>query len=469
MNFIVLFFFIQFICFLYDVFSAKPLSKNISLFFVIINTIIYIPVFLSGLLIAVFSTDSGETGWVLPILLFSYLIFPYIVLKSFSVFIKKHKGTFKETPIFTVTEKILFPLVILVLIISISLNPISPKKIDEKISKEHNDASELGSYVESGYLFYSDPSLLAKGEKGLNSVINDKELKFKNGVAKNKYFLTFSEDKKSFTVLVKSFMSKKEGIKMSVDDRNNIHYNKITETFKLYVLPNTMFEHISFQVSGKENNVCSKKDGVIPSSPLKDFTFEETNDGFSIKEYIGKETSVYIPCYINGKPVVEISEYAFNNKGIKSIYISSTIKIIKEMAFANNEIDSVDLYDNLTYIGKEAFMNNKIRTVLIPSSVKEVGDSAFHNNEIEYVFFNNGVEKIADHAFQFNNIQDIVLPHSLKEVGEESFAYNQIKSIYMFENVSSISDKTLFNKDIKAKVKNNNPYYSSKNSFLEGK
>ena len=152
---------------------------------------------------------------------------------------------------------------------------------------------------------------------------------------------------------------------------------------------------------------------VATTHVIKNVKVSGMNQGFryqinngatvTIIEYTGTEDEVTIPAQIEGKPVVEIGNNAFNaRETLSSITIPNTVKSIGYYAFYGCEnlikivipnsvltieynafanctgLESITLSDNLITIGEEAFSNCvSLMSVVVPNSVISMGMGAF--------------------------------------------------------------------------------------------
>ncbi len=136
---------------------------------------------------------------------------------------------------------------------------------------------------------------------------------------------------------------------------------------------------------------------VSPSSP--DFKIKVINDGersIEIINYIGSNSFVSIPSYIDGVAVKEISGDAFkSNKILKNLVIPDSIISIEDYAFAYcSELTDVTIGDNVASIGNYAFYGcKKLISLVIPNSIISVGNKAF-SAETNVIFYADSV--IAD-------------------------------------------------------------------------
>lgn len=132
-----------------------------------------------------------------------------------------------------------------------------------------------------------------------------------------------------------------------------------------------------------------------PGTILKDdvtkaeYKVMETENGVPQVMYMAstdkKQSSVTIPASVKlddiSYNVSAIAKNAFkNNKNIKRIVISKTIKSIGDNAFYGcSKLASVTIGENVETIGKSAFMNCiLLKKIVIPKKVKKIGSKAFY-------------------------------------------------------------------------------------------
>ena len=115
-------------------------------------------------------------------------------------------------------------------------------------------------------------------------------------------------------------------------------------------------------------------------------------------------TEVIIPGRVGGKLVTSIYQYAFNERGITSVFIP----------------------DSVTSIGSRAFAYNNLTSVHIPKSVTTISSEAFLSNKINYLVIEEGVKTIGQAAFKKNNITEAVVPNSVTSLGACTYCDNPI-------------------------------------------
>lgn len=130
--------------------------------------------------------------------------------------------------------------------------------------------------------------------------------------------------------------------------------------------------------------------------------------------------------------ITTIGKYAFyNNEGLASISIPSTVTTISQGAFMSAaNLTRVILPTSITTIGQNAFTScAKMVLENIPPNVKSIGQAAFQGcSMIERVDIPYGVTIINPSAFfQCTNLKSVTLPVTVKELGTSAFG--QCKSL----------------------------------------
>lgn len=115
----------------------------------------------------------------------------------------------------------------------------------------------------------------------------------------------------------------------------------------------------------------------------------------------------------------------WNEKGdtIRKVVFGQGVTSIGSRAFENCGVLSVEIPSSVKTIGDSAFHGSQILSVTIPSSVQTIGDSSFLNcKNLSSVKISEGVETIGQNAFQAcASLSSISLPASIGEVGAGAF------------------------------------------------
>lgn len=141
-----------------------------------------------------------------------------------------------------------------------------------------------------------------------------------------------------------------------------------------------------------------------------------------------------------------IGQRAFQETGLTSVTIPSSVQVIKPYAFANLvTLEEVNFEDesNLQEIAKYAFTNNtKLKEITIPNSVIFIKEGAFINDTaLEKVNFedDSNLRFVGVSSFRNTGLVDVTLPESVTQIKSYAFAYNtQLKSVTVSEGTIKI-------------------------------
>lgn len=173
------------------------------------------------------------------------------------------------------------------------------------------------------------------------------------------------------------------------------------------------------------------------------FEYYETDSSIFINSYIGNETDVVIPDYINSKPVTKILDNSFKNINIHSIAFPKFLESIGNNAFYKSNLKSISkLPDTLKYIGEKAFFcnYNLSGTLEIPKNVLTVSKSAFSRCSFTEIILNQGLININEYAFYMNKFDTIVIPNSVTSIGDKAFYCEALKSVTFGNGIADIEE-----------------------------
>lgn len=118
-----------------------------------------------------------------------------------------------------------------------------------------------------------------------------------------------------------------------------------------------------------------------------DFEYQINGSEVTITKYVGDDSSVYIPDYIDGRKVTEIGEGAF------------ALLDEHNEAIENEKLTHVRLPAYLESIGREAFYHTtSLESIVLPASLKEVGYFAFEGSGISELVIGSDLI-LADNSF----------------------------------------------------------------------
>ena len=189
----------------------------------------------------------------------------------------------------------------------------------------------------------------------------------------------------------------------------------IGETSKIAVLDaNGVWREFDphLELSREEANLC--------------YSYEDTSDTtITITWYndqCGKD--ITIPAKIDGKTVNAIHSYAFNGKGLTSVFIPDTITSIGSRAFAYNNLTQLYVPSSVTSISGEAFMYNKLTNLTLEEGLKTMGDSCFKNNQLTVALVPSSVTSLGACSYCDNPIPN---PSFLYVQDGDSVDYSRVR------------------------------------------
>ena len=107
---------------------------------------------------------------------------------------------------------------------------------------------------------------------------------------------------------------------------------------------------------------------------------------------------------------------AFAGSRIKKLILHEGVVFANKHAFAGNKIEELSLPSTFRYAAKGAFKNNKLKSLILPKSVENIGEEAFMNNQISNLVFKGQIVHIHANAFTGNKLSKVNIPLSLRNV-----------------------------------------------------
>jgi len=187
------------------------------------------------------------------------------------------------------------------------------------------------------------------------------------------------------------------------------------------------------------------------------FEYSVSDAGVKIEKYTGSDVMVVIPSRIEDKAVIEISEGAFSDSDVRSVYIPDSVKKINIGAFSNMaslqllrlpfigdgaenthigyvfgaktfesnavnipvSLETVIVGDMEDKVCEKAFWRAKSIDAIVLEGVKEIGKFAFYEcDELSYIGLPDTLESVNDYAFSTCiSLSKIELPQSVKSMG----------------------------------------------------
>lgn len=135
-----------------------------------------------------------------------------------------------------------------------------------------------------------------------------------------------------------------------------------------------------------------------------DYCYETRLDGtVEITAYMGDETVIYIPFYIEDKKVTSIGPGAFRDNGtVRRIYIPQGVEEIMEEAFAGcSALQDIYISESVKRIGQRAIADCPlIEEIVFPKELNRIESKVCQGDTgLEQIMVQPNVSKIADDAF----------------------------------------------------------------------
>lgn len=160
------------------------------------------------------------------------------------------------------------------------------------------------------------------------------------------------------------------------------------------------------------------------------FSYTLVNEAtVTITDYPREATgAVVIPAEIEGKPVTEIGDLAFDFcAGVTSVTIPEGVTKIGSQAFFNcSTLASVTIPSTVTSIGDNAFnLCIALTSAQIPAGVTSIGIGVFNScQSLASVTIPEGVTSIGDSAFyNCKTLSSVAIPSTVTAIGASAFGY----------------------------------------------
>lgn len=190
-----------------------------------------------------------------------------------------------------------------------------------------------------------------------------------------------------------------------------------------------------------------------------DYVIELKENAVTIKRYIGEETgTLTVPREVQGYPVTEIDEKAFQYCNASSIVLPDTVtKIGTEAFYACRRITTFETPASVTSMGYWAFYCcNNLESVTIPASLITFNGNPFDGcNKLKTIIIDSGNQKYSmyGHAlietenmllvtYEYGHVgETLTIPDGIKTVGAEAFGYAgpNFKKLIIPDSVETIS------------------------------
>ena len=214
-----------------------------------------------------------------------------------------------------------------------------------------------------------------------------------------------------------------------------------------------------------------------------DFQSSVTYNGVTYS-VVGIGANAFYKCKLNDQAILQLPEGiifiddgAFSYTEVGSLKMPTTLRVIKEMAFANNKMGGmtvladnpyfahlVSTQGNVTY----TMLTNKEKTkiiaapgakptqfsssgttyltsITIPDQITEIGDYAFYGNPtLKTVNFHAGITRIGLGAFYDSQLTRVNIPNPECEIGNSCFSNSQVSSVTLPQGMKKLGRHVFF-------------------------
>ena len=243
------------------------------------------------------------------------------------------------------------------------------------------------------------------------------------------------------------------------------HLSEIYLPEKLYYLDGYAFSGIStlkkVTVTSDIHQKWEYWASPFDSSPLTTVVIEEGVTKLPSIIFYNQQglSSINLPSTLK-----EIGDSAFEKTSLKTVLLPSSVENLGAFAFAHIEtLTSATIGSNLIE-GKYAFSGSKnlesinlksgtrkivdgllentgITSFVIPEGVEEIGSNAFSNNkQLSTITFPSTLKTIGEGAFSSTGLKEIVIPASMKKIPNGILQNTQIERLVLSEGVEEIGD-----------------------------
>jgi len=187
-------------------------------------------------------------------------------------------------------------------------------------------------------------------------------------------------------------------------------------------------ESVSIEQSKEQESEELTEDTEASQQDTEQMDFEYTvRDGVaSVTGYLGTDTHVVIPAYINGIQITSIANNAFQNcENLQTIELPEGLQTIGAWAFAESGLTQIQIPDSVSEIGENAFINCvALEKVKLPWELIEISTRCFFGcTGLIELNLPQGLQKIGDWAFAYTPFMTLELTDAtITEIGVGAFA-----------------------------------------------
>ncbi len=187
-------------------------------------------------------------------------------------------------------------------------------------------------------------------------------------------------------------------------------------------------------------------DEVKADETWGDWEYNDYGSGVEIAKYLGSDSRVVIPSEINGKKVVSIGDFAFDDYEIMTgIEIPDSVTNIDDAAFQRCiNLTDIKIPSGVNNIGRYAFYDcRSLKNIVLPDGITYISRGIFcYCENLSSIEIPNNVTSIGEDAFfECTNLISVEIPNSVTYIGEDAFSWcSSLTSIDIPDGVTRIKD-----------------------------
>lgn len=159
---------------------------------------------------------------------------------------------------------------------------------------------------------------------------------------------------------------------------------------RCFAFNNGVIEHYYYYIDNDSSKARCPSDVIIPNKINGQNVTEISWGAFTV----GCSNNIVVPTSSNNKYTIKNMACLASGMGITSVTLPSTLKIIGNIAFIDNNLSSLVIPKSVTEIGYGAFANNKLQTVKFEGDIKNIAggcdsfDGEEHSEEVNNIVKN---------------------------------------------------------------------------------
>ena len=174
-----------------------------------------------------------------------------------------------------------------------------------------------------------------------------------------------------------------------------------------------------------------------------DYEYIVLPDGTAgIVQFYGPGDSIAVPAELDGLPVTEIGDSAFeDNRGMVTLSVPEGVRAIRDYAFSGCiRLSSVSLPDSLAVLGAGAFQKTSgLEELVLPDGITEIDGATFTFSGLKRITLPAGLRRIGAQAFQQSELETVTIPEGTEEILNLAFCdCAELKEVILPDSLASV-------------------------------